>query len=71
MNSVSPRTRSTDPEHRRTARLLVLLIFFFVLIGMWTIRPHAVRAAVDRMESVLGRTTSSSSAVAAPSASRN
>ncbi|HTQ86022.1 MAG TPA: hypothetical protein VMI93_07415 [Candidatus Solibacter sp.] len=66
MNRVSPQTRSTDPEHRRTARLLVLVTFFFVLVGMWTIRPDAVRAAVDRMESLLGRKTDASHEPPAP-----
>jgi hypothetical protein len=49
-----PQTRSTDPQHRRRARLLVLLILVFGLVALWTIRPSAVRAAVHHMESMLG-----------------
>jgi len=55
METYSPQTRSNDPEHRRRARLLVLVILLFGLVAVWTIRPHAVRAAVHQMEAMIGR----------------
>jgi hypothetical protein len=54
MHPNHPKTRSTDPEHRRRARLLLLVTLVFVFVGLCTIRPQAVRAAVNRMESLLG-----------------
>ncbi len=66
MDSYCPRTRSTDPEHRYRARMLVLLILAFTLVAIWTIRPHAVRAAVDRMETILGAKTDASGVAPAP-----
>jgi len=55
MDSRFPQNRSTDPGHQRKVRLLILVILAFVLVGLWTIRPDAVRAAVERMDSVFGR----------------
>jgi undecaprenyl-diphosphatase len=38
MDTYSPQTRSTDPEHRSRARLLVLVILVFGLIAQWAAR---------------------------------
>jgi len=38
----------------------VLVTLVFCLVALWTIRPHAVRAAVGRMESLLGHKTDAS-----------
>ena len=67
MDPYSPQTRSTDPEHRRRARLLVLMILVSGLVALWTIRPDAVRAAVDRMESLLVHRSSAAEPPPAPS----
>jgi len=50
-----PQNRSTDPSHRRKVRLLILVILAFVLVGLWTIHPDAVRAAVERMDTMFAR----------------
>jgi len=55
MDSPNPQNRATDPGFRRRASLLVLVILVFGLIGIWTIRPDAVRAAVERLDSMFGR----------------
>ena len=47
--------RSTDPEYRIRARLLALMILIFGLVAVWTISPRAVRAAMDRIETEIGR----------------
>ena len=60
MESPIPQNRSTDPGHQRKVRVLVLVILAFVLLGLWTIRPDAVRAAVERMDSVFGRSNDTS-----------
>ena len=68
MDPCSSRTPSVEPEHGHRARLLVLLILVFTLVALWTIRPDAVRAAIERMESLLGRTAHAAAAPPAPSA---
>jgi hypothetical protein len=66
MDPYCPQNRSTDPEYRRRVRLLVLVILVFSLVAIWTIRPDAVRAAVDRMDSMLGRKIDASRPPPAP-----
>ncbi len=58
---------SFEPENGHRARLLVLLILVFTLVALWTVSPDAVRAAINRMELLLGRTAHA--AAAPPSAS--
>jgi len=55
MDSYSPQPPAVGPDNRGITRKLILVILLFCLVGLWTIRAHAVRAAVDRMESMLGR----------------
>jgi len=56
MDTSSSQIPPIEHEHGHRARLLVLLILVFTLVALWTISPHAVRAAVDRMDSLLGHT---------------
>jgi hypothetical protein len=67
MDSYLPQFPAPTPDNRGNARKLVLLILVFVLLGLCTIRPHAVRAAVDRMESLLGHKRDAPAAPAGPS----
>jgi len=66
MGPSSTQIPSIEPEHGHRARLLFLVILVFTLVALWTISPHAVRAALDRMESLLGHTAH---AAASPPAS--
>jgi len=66
MDSRVPQNRSTDSGHRRRVRLLVLMILVFTLIAIWTIRPDAVRAAVEHMDSMFGRKADATRQLPAP-----
>lgn len=67
MDSYPPPSPTLAPDTRRTARVLILVILAFVLVALWTIRPNAVRAAVDRMESLIGRSSDAAVEQPAPS----
>ncbi len=66
MDPYSPELSAIGPENRGAARKLILLILVFVLLGLCTIRPQAVRAAFDRMESLMGRHNERAAGAKAP-----
>jgi HEAT repeat protein len=65
MDAHSPGPPEFQPDNRRVIRRLGLLIAAFCLLGVSTVRPHAVRAAVDELESMMGRKSEAMPAVPA------
>jgi HEAT repeats len=66
MDPYSPQPSAFEPENRGTARKLILLILVFFLLGLCTIRPNAVRAAFNHMESLMGRRAEAAPPAPAP-----
>jgi len=65
MDANSPGSPQWEPENRRTIRRLCLLIVTFCLLAVCTVRPHAVRAAMEEFESMMGRKSDTAPAVPA------